>query len=191
MIEALPNGGLIRKLWVGETGLYRDHLLRLDADSLHTRFGAGVSRAFIDGHAAGAIGPDTLVIGFLIEGTLRGAAELRRIGSPLARAAEIALSVEKQWQSHGVGSALLSRTLLTARNRGVKSLHMQCLADNRRMQDLAAKFDASLSFETGSVIGEVDAPRSTPLSLLRELVEDGHSVARVLLDAQSRLLKAA
>lgn len=191
MIEALPNAGLIRKLWVGETGLYRDHLLRLDADSLHTRFGAGVSPTFIDGHAAGAIGPDTLVIGFLIEGTLRGASELRRIGSPLARAAEIALSVEKQWQSHGVGSALLARTLLAARNRGVKSLHMQCLADNRRMQDLAAKFDASLSFETGSVIGEVDAPRSTPLSLLRELVEDGHSVARVLLDAQSRLLKAA
>ncbi len=33
--------------------------------------------------------------------------------------------------------ALLERTLLTARNRGITHLHMACLAENRRMQQLA------------------------------------------------------
>jgi len=191
MIEALPGNGLIRKLWFGESGLYRDHLLRLDADSLRTRFGTAVTHDVIERHAAGAIGPGALVIGFLIEGILHGAAELRRLGSPLSHAGEIALSVEKPWQSHGVGSALLARTLLAASNRGITALQMRCLADNRRMRDLAAKFDATLSFDTDGVIGEVDSPHSTPLSLLRELLEDSHSLARTLLDAQSRLLQTA
>jgi GNAT superfamily N-acetyltransferase len=65
----------------------------------------------------------------------------------------------KPWQSHGVGSALLRRTLLTARNRGFRLLHMACLADNRRMQQLARKFDAELSFDFGSVVGEVESSR--------------------------------
>jgi len=194
MIEALPGNGLIRKLWFGESRLYRDHLLRLDAVSLRTRFGAPVSADFIERHAAGAVGAigrDALVIGFLIEGTLHGAAELRRIGSPLSHAGEIALSVEKPWQSHGVGTALFERALLATRNRGLTALQMRCLADNRRMRDLAAKFGAALSFDTDGVTGAVDPPRLTPLSLLRELLDDGHSVARLVLDAQARLLRAA
>jgi GNAT superfamily N-acetyltransferase len=83
-----------------------------------------------------------VVHGFFVDGALRGAAELRRIGTPLSREAEAAFSIEQAWQSHGVGTVLLERTLLSARNRGIKSLRMDCLADNRRMQQLARKFDA-------------------------------------------------
>ena len=99
------------------------------------------------------------------------------------------MSVEKPWQSHGVGSALLERTLLTARNRGVAHLHMACLSDNRRMQQLARKFDAELTFDFGSVVGEVESPHPTPLSVVREWVSDGHGFATAILDAQSRMLK--
>ena len=88
-----------------------------------------------------------IIHGFFVDGTLRGAAELRPIGAALSREAEAAFSIEKPWQSHGVGSALLERTLLAARNRGLKFLHMACLADNKRMQQLARKFDAELTFD--------------------------------------------
>ena len=107
----------------------------------------------------------------------------------LKREGEAAFSVEQPWQSHGVGTVLLERTLLSARNRGIKSLHMLCLAENQRMQQLARKFDAELSFDFGSVIGEVDPPRSTPLSLLREAMADGHDLANAILDEQSRLMR--
>ena len=90
-----------------------------------------------------------------------------------------------------MGTALLARTLLAARNRGVRHLHMTCLADNRRMQQLAMKFDAALTFDFGSVVGEVAASQPTPMSIMRELFVDGHDVAAAVLDAQSRMLRPA
>jgi len=90
-----------------------------------------------------------------------------------------------------VGTALLERTLLSARNRGINSLQMNCMAENHRMQQLARKFEADLKFDFGSVIGEVDPPHSTPLSMLREMVADGNDVAAAILERQKRLFKPA
>ena len=191
MNEPLPDGGLIRKLWVGETDAYRQHLLRLDPDSRHTRFSGAVSDDVIARHAASASEVGTVVHGFFVDGTLRGAAELRPLGSLFAREAEAAFSIEKPWQSHGVGTELLERTLLSARNRGIRSLHMHCLADNRRMQQLARKFEADLKFDFGDVTAEVDPPRFTGLSLMREWATDTHSAAVAWFDAQSRWMNAA
>lgn len=189
MHELIPDGGVVRKLWMHETPLYRDHLLRLDPASRRNRFGGVVSDDFIRGHVDSSIVLDAVMHGFFVDGVMRGAAELRPIGTRFSREAEAAFSVEADWQSHGVGSELLRRTLLAARNRGIKFLHMACLADNRRMQQLARKFDADLKFDFGSVVGEVEAPRPTPLSVMREIVSDSHDVATAMLDAQSRLLK--
>jgi GNAT superfamily N-acetyltransferase len=189
MSDMLPSGGLIRKLWIGESDLYRDHLLRLDPASRRNRFAGAVSDEFVRDYADISFGIDALIHGFFIEGSLHGAAELRPIGAPIAREAEAAFSIEKPWQSHGVGSMLLERTLLAARNRGLKFLHMTCLADNKRMQQLARKYDAELSFDFASVVGEVAAPRPTPLSLMREMLADGHGFATAIFDVQSRLLK--
>ena len=57
------------------------------------------------------------------------------------------------------------------------------------MQQLARKFEAELSFDFGSVIGEVTTAGPTPLSLLREVLADSHGFATAVLDEQSRLLK--
>jgi GNAT superfamily N-acetyltransferase len=150
-----------------------------------------VSDEFVARHAASADEVGVVVHGFFLDGALRGAAELRPIGTLFTQEAEAAFSVEQPWQSHGVGTVLLERTLLSARNRGIKRLHMSCLADNRRMQQLAKKFEADLAFDFGSVVGEVDPPRSTPLSLLREAMADGEGIANAWLDAQYRLFKVA
>jgi GNAT superfamily N-acetyltransferase len=188
--DALPHGGLIRKMWRVEADRYRDHLLRLDEASRRNRFGGAVADDFLFNYADLAIGLDTVIHGFFVNGTMRGAAELRSIGNPLTREAEAAFSIEAPWQSYGVGSALLARTLLAARNRGVKFLHMACLADNQRMQQLAAKFDAELTFDFGSVVGEVAAAGPTPLSVMREMVADNHGFATAMLEVQSRILKS-
>ena len=191
MHEPLPDSGMVRKLWINETDIYRDHLLRLDRESRRRRFSGAVSDEFIIHHAASANEIGVVVHGFFVDGVLRGAAELRSFGPMFAREAEAAFSIEQPWQSHGVGTLLLERTLLSARNRGIKLLSMHCLADNQRMQQLARKFEAGLKFDFGSVVGEVDPPRSTPLSLMREAVADAHGVATAILDAQSRLIDPA
>ena len=190
MQEPLPQG-LIRKVWIAEAERYRDHLLRLDGASRRSRFGGAVSDEIVRSHADLALRMGHVVHGFFADGILRGAAELKTFAGPLAREAEAAFSIEQRWQSHGVGSALLERTLLAARNRGIKLVHMSCLAGNARMQQLARKFEAELSFDFGSVVGEVEAPHATPLSLFREFVADGHGFATAVLDAQARLIRPA
>src|SRR5712691_4471910 len=191
MSDPLPRGGLIRKLWIGEADIYRDHLLRLDADSRRNRFAGAVSDEFVRGYADLSFGIDAVIHGFFVDGTLRGAAELRPIGAPMTREAEAAFSIEKPWQSHGVGSMLLERTLLAARNRGLKFLHMACLVDNKRMQQLARKYRAELTFDFASVVGEVAAPRPTPLSVMREILADSHGFATAVFDVQTRMLRPA
>jgi len=186
--DPIADAGVIRKLWMGEADSYRDHLLRLDTASRHSRFGGAVADEFIRDYVATTFGLNAVVHGFFVDGVLRGAAELRPLGPGFAREAEAAFSIETPWQSHGIGSTLLERTLLAARNRGIKTLHMACLADNRRMQELARKFSAELSFDFGSVVGEVAAARPTPLSVMREMVADSHGFATAMLDVQSRLL---
>ena len=188
MQEPLPQG-LIRKVWIAEAERYRDHLLRLDRTSRRSRFGGAVADDIVRRHADLAFGMGHVVHGFFADGILRGAAELKTFAGPLAREAEAAFSIEQRWQSYGVGSALLERTLLAARNRGIKFLHLECLAENARMQQLARKFDAELSFDFGGVVGEVTTPSPTPLSLMREVLADGHGFATAMLDVQSRLLK--
>jgi GNAT superfamily N-acetyltransferase len=187
MYEPLISGGSVRRLWVGEAELYRQHLLRLDAESRRNRFGGAVSDEFIRRYAESSALSGALIYGFFADGVLRGAAELRQLER--AGDAEAALSVERSWQSHGVGTALLKRMLLAARNRQIERLHMLCLAENRRVQQLARKFDAALSFEAGSVMGEMKAPHPTPMSVMRELVADGTDLATAMLDVPSQLAK--
>ena len=184
MHQVFIEGGLIRKLWRVETHAYRDHLLRLDAESRRNRFCGTIADDIIRTYAATARGSDAIVHGFFADGVLRGAADLRILG----RDAEAAFSIEKPWQSHGVGSALLERCRLAARNRGIKLLEVCCLAENQRMQQLARKFEAELTFDFGTVIGKMQNPHPTPLSLMQEMVVDGHSLAAAYVDFQSRLL---
>lgn len=191
MDELIADGGVIRKVWIGEADKYREHLLRLDADSRRNRFGGALADELILAYAETAMQIGTVMHGFLVDGILRGVAELKPLGTAFPGVAEVAFSIEKPWQSHGVGSALLERTLLAARNRGIKLVHMSCLAGNARMQQLARKFEAELSFDFGGVVGEVEAPHATPLSLFREFVADGHGFATAVLDAQARLIRPA
>ncbi|HLN08864.1 MAG TPA: GNAT family N-acetyltransferase [Xanthobacteraceae bacterium] len=185
------DGGAIRKLWILEIDQYRDHLLRLDPVSRRNRFSGTVSDDFIASYVGISHSLDTVIHAFFVDGTVRGVAELRPLGVALPQEAEVAFSIEANWQSHGVGTALLDRTLLAARNRGFKLLHMACLVDNRRMQRLAKRFSAELTFDYGSVVGEVEAPFATPLSVMREIASDAHGFATAVLDVQSRLLRPA
>ena len=55
-------------------------------------------------------------------------------------------------------------------------------------QQLALKFEAELTLDFGTVVGRMQNPHTTPLSLVQEMVADGHSFAAAYVDFQSRLL---
>jgi GNAT superfamily N-acetyltransferase len=191
MPDAAPAAGSIRKIWVSENAAYRDHLLRLDPESRRSRFGGAVSEDFIRNYVDLARGLGSVLHAFFADGVLRGVAELRPLGPAFSGEAEAALSIEKPWQSHGVGRALLERTLLSARNRRIKLLYMACLAENKVMQQLARKFDAELKFDFGGVEAEMKTPQPSVQSLLKEQLADTMGFATAVLDVQARLLKPA
>lgn len=194
--EDLPEtegsaAGTIRKLWTGEEALLREHLLRLDAESRRRRFGSPVNRFFIELYVQRALSRESVVHGFFVDGVLRGVAELRACGEIFRGKAEAAFSIERDWQRRGVGSELLERTILAARNRGIHTIYMNCIAENHAMQAMAEKHKASLRFRADDVVGKVVNPRATPLSLLREWIADGHGIASAVLDRHARHFRAA
>jgi RimJ/RimL family protein N-acetyltransferase len=177
-------------MWPAETEKFRDHLLRLDADSRRMRFGMSVDDDFIRDYAERTASMDSLIIGYFYAGEMRGAGELRLLGEGSSDA-EGAFSVEKDHQNRGIGSDLLGRLVRAARNRGVSRLYMNCLAENRKMQRIAKKFEAELHFDHGEVVGRVLPAMPTYLSLWQEAVEDTNNFVMAVLDFPLHLRDAA
>ena len=191
MSDHKAEEGTIRRLWPTETDRFRDHLLRLDKDSRRLRFAHAVSDAFIEDYASRMTEYGSLVYGHVVDGKVRGAAELRRLGDAWGEEAEAAFSVEKAYQDHGVGSDLMGRVVRAARNRRVRRLYMSCLAENAKMQMIAKKHEAVLRFEYGEVIGEILPETPDYFSMVAEAAEDRVGFMIAVLDLQSRMVRAA
>jgi len=191
MSELVAGEGIVRRLWPTETEKFRDHLLRLDRESRRMRFAHSVSDAFIEEYARRMTQYGSLVYGFLVDGKVRGAAELRRLGDTWGDEAEAAFSVERPWQDHGVGTELMGRVLRAARNRNIRRLYMSCLADNAKMQAIARKHAALLRYESGDVVGEILPPQPSYLSLVTEAADDRMGFIIAVLDLQARMVRAA
>lgn len=185
------DAGTIRRLWPTESGKFRDHLLRLDPESRRMRFAHAVSDDFIEAYASRMTEYGSLVYGYFVDGEVRGAAELRRLGDTWGDEAEAAFSVEEPYQDHGVGTELMGRVVRAARNRNIRRLYMSCLAENARMQAIARKYDALLRFESGDVVGEVQPAHPDFFSVAAETAEDRMGFIIAVLDLQARLVRAA
>jgi RimJ/RimL family protein N-acetyltransferase len=191
MSDLVITGGITRRLWPTETGKFRDHLLRLDPESRRMRFAHAVADSFIEEYASRMTAYGSLVYGHLVDGTLRGAAELRRLGDAWGDEAEAAFSVERPWQNSGVGTDLMGRVIRAARNRNIRRLYMSCLAENAKMQAIARKHAAVLRFDAGDVVGEILPERPDYYSLAAESAADRMGFIIAVLDLQTRLVRAA
>lgn len=183
--------GTVRKLWPTETGKFRDHLLRLDKESRRMRFAHCVSDSFIEDYASRMAEFGSVVYGFILQGRVRAAAELRRLGDTWGEEAEAAFSVEKAYQDQGIGTELMGRIVRSARNRAIRRLYMSCLAENSKMQAIARKHEADLRFEYGEVIGEIMPETPNYFSIMAEAAEDRVGFMIAVLELQSRMVRAA
>ncbi|NJM34123.1 MAG: GNAT family N-acetyltransferase [Rhodomicrobium sp.] len=182
MPETYIWGGTIRKLWFTETEKFRDHLLRLDIDNRRMRFGMAVDDDFIRRYSERTSQFQSVIYGFFAGREMRAAAELRMIGESWHGDAEAAFSVEREYQDSGVGTELLGRIIVSARNRGVDRLYMNCLAENRKMQRVAKKYEAELYFDHGEVVGQLRPSYPTPLSLWSEAIDNGSGFVMAVLE---------
>jgi GNAT superfamily N-acetyltransferase len=184
----------IRRLWRVDMPAFREHLLRLDPQSRHERFGGGMSDDFVAQYAESCFGKGDLVFGAFVEGKLRGAAELRSREaiwteqSPFRRHihAEAAFSVESPYRRRGIGEQLFGRIQRAASNHGVETIDIVCLPDNVGMLRLAEKFETHFTFEQSQYNGKLTARRPTAYSLLREASGDVADYTASVFDAQLR-----
>lgn len=113
---------IVRRLLPWEWRELRAHLLRLDPDDRQMRFCAPAGDRYIDTYCDRIDPLRTIALGCLVDGTLRGVAELIRVSDAWPIRAEVALSVERDFQNRGIGGRLLARAFAVARNRLVHSV---------------------------------------------------------------------
>jgi len=176
-------GGAIRRLWATETPALRAHLARLDAENLRLRFAGHVSPAYADTYANDALRRAIAVYGWFENSTLRAVAEL--LGPMFSHTGEAAFSVERNYQGRGIGTSLMGRIVLYARNRGMRNLVVSCLSENSPMQKIARRHAADITFHTAESVGTLDPGLPTGLSILREAIAEGHGLAKAVLDVQA------
>jgi GNAT superfamily N-acetyltransferase len=138
-----------------ELPLLRDHLLRLDRASRHDRFHGFMDDSFIERYAEKCANDGTVIIAYIEDGVVRGAAELHPpVQSPDSQP-EIAFSVEASVRRLGVGSILFRKLIAEARAKGYRSLRITTGAQNEAMRALAHKFGAHLTFRHGESTGSI------------------------------------
>jgi GNAT superfamily N-acetyltransferase len=156
-IRTAPTKGTVRTLrQQEELPLLRDHLLRLDAESRRDRFHGFLDDSFIERYAAKCADDGTVIIAYIDDGVVRGAAELHPPDKSVGAVPEIAFSVEASVRRQGVGSILFRKLIAEARSRGYHSLRITTGAQNRAMRALAGKFGAHLTFRHGESTGTID-----------------------------------
>ena len=162
-----PAWGYVRTLTQQEElPLLRDHLLRLDAESRHNRFNGFLDDSFIGSYAARCAADGTVIIAYIENGVVRGAAELHPPGSP-DWLPEIAFSVEAGVRRRGIGTILFRLLIEEARARGYKTLRITTGAENHAMRALAGKFGAQLAFRDGEATGSIDLTRQPQAELTK------------------------
>lgn len=169
-----------------ELPLLRDHLLRLDAESRHDRFNGFLDDGFIERYAARCAEDGTVIVAYIVDGVVRGAAELHPPeGDSLP---EVAFSVEASARRQNVGTVLFSRLIAEARWKGYKCLRITTGAENHPMRALARKFGAHLQFRHGESTGTIDLAKA-PEDELADLAALPFTAGRALLSFNSTCWK--
>jgi RimJ/RimL family protein N-acetyltransferase len=160
--------GVIRQLRPSELPRFREHLLRLDAQSRRDRFNGAIDDGYVVGYAERCFRDGTTVIGYVEDDhgddRVLGAAELHERADLAGPTGEIAFSVERAWQGRGIGSALFERLIANAYWLGYARLRVTTHPQNAVTRALARKCGAHLHFEDGDTVGEISLPPAMPFT---------------------------
>jgi GNAT superfamily N-acetyltransferase len=178
-----PGFGYVRTLsQLEELPLLRDHLLRLDPESRHDRFNGFLDDSFIERYAEKCASDGTIVVAYMENGIVRGAAELHPPDAWEDSLPEIAFSVEVCVRRQGVGSILFRRLIAEARWKGYSTLRVTTGAQNQAMRALAGKFGAHLVFRHGESTGTIEVQPLPQAELAKLAIDTPLAAARAVIN---------
>jgi hypothetical protein len=78
---------------------------------------------------------------------------------------------------------MIRKMLTIARNRFIRKVYMICLLENQKMQRVAGKLEAELTFCEGEAEASIWPSVPTYLSLIEEVSMDGQALWRAMFDS--------
>jgi len=157
----------IRKLTPADRPAIRAHLARLDPESRRRRFGYPITPEAAANHAQTLDFTDTILLGRIDGGAVRGLAEVVPAGKS-GEVGELGLSVEPCWRGQGLGTEMTRRAFTIATNRHLRRVIVMCVADNVPMQRIARKLGGYVISRGQEVELSVDLPQPTAWSVAQE-----------------------
>lgn len=155
-----------RELSRAERAELERHLLALDSEDRRLRFGIALPDQAIRDYAARIDFSRDAVFGVFDD-------ELRLVGAAhLARGdgfVELGVSVLPAHRGRGIGGALLARSHMHARNWGIRTLFMHCLAENGAMMHLARSQGMRIAAASGEADAYLELAPADPASIATEL----------------------
>ncbi len=147
----------------------RVHLLALGSDDRRLRFGFIARDTSIDLYVKDIDFERDAVFG--VRGEDRSFDGITHLALEKHHA-EIGVSVLEHARSRGIGSALVSRAAVHARNRGVQILFMQCLSENGAIMRIARALGMKVVAEGNESEASLALPAADAFSIMREMVVD-------------------
>lgn len=160
------------------------HLARLGAGDLYARFSQPMNAVALENFCRGVSWLRTYLLGYFVDDEIHGIGELRLERYREPDVAELALSIEQEFQNLGIGTELFRRLLLLARNRGLRGVWFQYRMENLRLKRIAEKFGAKIRVNEGEADGCLDLQSPGVLAQLGE-TEAGSEHGRVLMQLRS------
>lgn len=137
------------------------HLLSLNEEDRRLRFGTQTPDQVIQQYVEGLdLEKDTVFGCFDSQLRLIGMAHLAYLSKSIgqAHAAEFGVSVLPEGRGQGIGSALLGRAAMHARNTNIEILFVHCLANNKAMMRLAQKAGMQVEYAYGDADAYLKLP---------------------------------
>jgi RimJ/RimL family protein N-acetyltransferase len=169
--QAVP----VRELHAGHREEILQHLLQLNEEDRRLRFGTQTPDEVIQRYVAHLeFNKDTIFGIFGSNLKLIGMAHLAYLPEikGQARAAEFGVSVLPEGRSQGLGTALLQRSAVHARNTRIETLFVHCLSSNKAMMHLAQKAGMSIEYAHGDADAYLKLPPANSSTIVEEAADE-------------------
>jgi len=147
-----------------------DHLLALDEEDRHLRFGHVASDDQIHQYVAHLDFTRDELFG-VFDARLRLVAMAHLAFAEDRRSAEFGVSVHSRVRGRGFGGRLFHHAVMHGRNRGARSMAIHLARENAAMLSIVRRSGAALSFEGADVVAQMPLPAETLRSQVGALVE--------------------
>jgi len=169
--QAIP----VRELHVGHKSNILSHLLQLGDEDRRLRFGTQTPDEVIH-HYVEQLDFNRDAIFGVFDGDLRlvGMAHLAYLPNikDQEHAAEFGVSVLLEGRAQGLGTALLQRSTVHARNSNIQTLYVHCLASNKPMMHLAQKAGMVVQYDSGDADAYLTLPPANTGSMINEAANE-------------------